>query len=318
MLCCVSRRAALEVDQGPPYDHTWSKNQPVSLAKVLQIEQSPEPDVPPILLPCAICARTFMPQSLEKHVKICERSVNKRRKPFDSAKQRIKGTELAEFLPRQEKKRHSPDNKFSKSRSAWKQTHDDFLRAIRAARSEVVEEYTVQKHGGTTVTSNAPTRANEQGTCPTCNRHFGVKAYDRHVAWCKERITHVSLSPAANIAKERLEARMKYRAPAVKNRRQMTREKYSPGSAITLNSGNKTSPKLVKAKESVSAPNCNKSNDSPVKQKSTVARRSGQMKESSHPPASVKLRPVERANSGKDYDPFLLAEQQMNEQNEHP
>ncbi|CAK9823033.1 Zinc finger C2HC domain-containing protein 1A [Anthophora retusa] len=297
MLCCVSRRAVAEVEQEPPYDHFLSKEQPVVLAKTLQIEQSPEPDVPPILLPCAICARTFMPQSLEKHVKICERSANKRRKPFDSAKQRIQGTELAEFLPRQEKKRHSPDNRFSKSRSTWKQTHDDFLRAIRAARNEVVET-TVQRCGGTTVTPNAPTRANEQGTCPTCNRHFGVKAYDRHVAWCKERITRVTISPATNIAKERLEARMKYRAPSVKNRRQMTREKYSPGSAITLTSGNKTSPTLVpvKPKESVSAPNCNKSTESPVKQKPTVVRRSGQTKESSNHTVSAKLRPIERAN----------------------
>ena len=126
----------------------------------------------------------------------------------------------------------------------------------------------MQKQCGTTITPNAPTRANEQGTCPTCNRHFGVKAYDRHVAWCKERINRVPVSPATNIAKERLEARMKYRAPAVKSRRQATREKYSPGSAIALSSGNKTSPTLSvnKAKESVSAPSCNRSNDSPVKQ----------------------------------------------------
>lgn len=95
-------------------------------------------DVPPILLPCAICARTFMPQSLEKHARICERSANKKRKPFDSAKQRIQGTELAEFLPRQEKKRRSPEERSSKS---WKQTHDDFLRAIRAARNEIVSVF---------------------------------------------------------------------------------------------------------------------------------------------------------------------------------
>lgn len=97
-------------------------------------------DVPPVLLPCAICARTFMPQSLEKHSKICERSTTKKRKPFDSAKQRIQGTELAEFLPRHEKKRRSPEvsRSSSKPRSSWKETHDDFLRAIRAARNEVV------------------------------------------------------------------------------------------------------------------------------------------------------------------------------------
>ena len=126
----------------------------------------------------------------------------------------------------------------------------------------------MQKQCGTTITPNAPTRANEQGTCPTCSRHFGVKAYDRHVAWCKERINRVPVSTATNIAKERLEARMKYRAPAVKSRRQATRVKYSPGSAVALTSGSKTSPTLRanKAKESVSAPSCNRINDSPVKQ----------------------------------------------------
>ncbi|XP_016766576.2 uncharacterized protein LOC724652 isoform X5 [Apis mellifera] len=252
-------------------------------------------DVPPILLPCAICARTFMPQSLEKHARICERSANKKRKPFDSAKQRIQGTELAEFLPRQEKKRRSPEEKSSKS---WKQTHDDFLRAIRAARNEIVDS-TMQKQCSTTITSSAPTRANEQGMCPTCNRHFGVKAYDRHVAWCKERIARVPVSPATNIAKERLEARMKYRAPAVKSRRQATREKYSPGSAITLSAGNKMSPGLVpnKAKESASAPSCNnKSNDSPVKQKTTLVRRSNPMKESTSTIPPMKSRLPDRTN----------------------
>ncbi|XP_026672830.1 uncharacterized protein LOC108629096 isoform X2 [Ceratina calcarata] len=298
-------------------------------------------DVPPILLPCAICARTFMPQSLEKHSKICERSTNKKRKPFDSAKQRIQGTELAEFLPRQGKKRHSPDGRSSKPKSSWKQTHDDLLRAVRAARNEIAGS-TMQKQCGTTVTPNAPTRANEQGMCPTCNRHFGVKAYERHVAWCKERITRMPLSPATNIAKERLEARMKYRAPAVKSRRQATREKYSPSSPTIT--ANKTSPTMltVKAKECASAPSCTKTNnDSPVKQKSTVVKRnSGHAKESS-PTAPMKSRAGDRVirnlklplrpvwsnyvrrrpdfslvlsgRTGKDYDPFLLAEQQMND-----
>lgn len=94
-----------------------------------------EGDTSEVLLPCAICTRTFMPRSLEKHAKICERAAAKKRKPFDSAKQRIQGTDLAEFLPRQEKKRYSNDEK---RKSSWKETHDDFLRTIRAARSETV------------------------------------------------------------------------------------------------------------------------------------------------------------------------------------
>lgn len=126
------------------------------------------------------------------------------------------------------------------------------------------------KQSNSLISSGAPTRANEKGTCPTCNRQFGIKAYDRHVAWCKDRVTRVPVSPATNRAKERLEARMRYRAPALKNRRAINREKYSPGSAA--NQAAKTSlssPTLVsKPKESVSSVSCNR--ESPVKQKPVI------------------------------------------------
>lgn len=74
------------------------------------------------------------------------------------------------------------------------------------------------------------------------------------------------MSPATNLAKERLEARMRYKAPVIKNRRAINREKYSPGSAV--NQGAKisvSSPTLVKPKESVSVINGNR--QSPAKQK---------------------------------------------------
>ncbi|XP_054005231.1 uncharacterized protein LOC128890603 [Hylaeus anthracinus] len=294
MLCCVSRRAVAGTDQLHLHNHCPSEMQPVELEKIARVEQYPEPDVPPILLPCAFCARTFMPQSLEKHIRVCEKSTTKKRKPFDSSKQRIQGTELADFLPKQTKRRHAQDDKACNS--SWKQTHDEFLRAIRAARCEV-EDTTARKQSSPKAPASAPTRANEQGLCPTCNRHFGIKAYDRHVAWCKERVARVTLSPAANIAKERLEARMRYRVPLLKNRRQMNREKYSPGSAVTLNSANKTSPTqtTAKAKETVSAPNCNKTNSSPIKQKPVIVRRSGKAKDTSSPIGSMP-RPIDRTN----------------------
>lgn len=58
--------------------------------------------------------------------------------------------------------------------------------------------------------------ASEQ--CPHCERHFGVKAYDRHVEWCKEktRLANQTNSASLNAAKERLAARTKYKAPITK------------------------------------------------------------------------------------------------------
>lgn len=66
--------------------------------------------------------------------------------------------------------------------------------------------------------------------CPSCDRQFGPKAYDRHVEWCKEkkaqqRIHH---SPAnVLLAKERLEARIKYVPPLNRSKKALVREKYS-------------------------------------------------------------------------------------------
>ncbi|XP_039311361.1 uncharacterized protein LOC105195993 [Solenopsis invicta] len=301
MLCCVPKRLA---DGGPFYDeapfhdgflfHDGTANSSPSSVREIRIELFPEEDAlsPTILLPCAICARTFLPQSLEKHARICERAAAKKRKPFDSAKQRIQGTELAEFMPKQEVRRHHQNERTT--RSSWKETHDDFLRTIREARGDVMDS---PKQCNSLNSSGAPTRANEKGTCPTCNRQFGMRAYDRHVAWCKDRVTQVPVSQATNLAKERLEARMRYRAPTLKNRRAINREKYSPGSGANQTAKTSvSSPALVKPKESISSVSCNR--ESPAKQKPAVVRqlRPGQLKDSPTSSGPMKSRLTDRVN----------------------
>lgn len=49
---------------------------------------------------CTICGRKFNPQTLIKHAGICERMAVKKRKPFDSFRQRREGTDLADYLPK--------------------------------------------------------------------------------------------------------------------------------------------------------------------------------------------------------------------------
>ncbi|XP_011184279.2 homeobox protein 5 isoform X2 [Zeugodacus cucurbitae] len=67
--------------------------------------------------------------------------------------------------------------------------------------------------------------------CPHCERCFGPKAYDRHVEWCKEKALQASIKQTTkteqNLAKERLEARTKYRAPCLKTKRSINRDKYA-------------------------------------------------------------------------------------------
>jgi hypothetical protein len=44
------------------------------------------------LEPCTHCGRTFNPESLKKHERICERTQIKTRQVFNSGKQRAEGT----------------------------------------------------------------------------------------------------------------------------------------------------------------------------------------------------------------------------------
>lgn len=58
--------------------------------------EGPENDTP-VLSPCTICGRTFNPTTLKKHIRICEKTATKKRKVFDSSKQRREGTDLASY-----------------------------------------------------------------------------------------------------------------------------------------------------------------------------------------------------------------------------
>lgn len=74
--------------------------------------------------------------------------------------------------------------------------------------------------------------------CPSCDRQFGPKAYDRHVEWCREKKATQRLhqSPAnVLLAKERLEARTKYVPPLNKSRKTPVKEKYSSTQNVSPN-----------------------------------------------------------------------------------
>jgi len=63
-----------------------------SQSSVKIIEPSPEAFVSDgDLIPCPICGRRFAQKPYEKHVAICEKVSNKKRKVFDGAKKRLEG-----------------------------------------------------------------------------------------------------------------------------------------------------------------------------------------------------------------------------------
>ncbi|EFX74602.1 hypothetical protein DAPPUDRAFT_251748 [Daphnia pulex] len=192
---------------------------PPKTAVVNAVEEEPPAQL--ILLPCPICFRTFKVESLERHKNVCQKVATKKRKVFDSAKQRLEDLpdvpKVSLSSPQQQPK--VPSSPLLVRRSLldsnkkvppWKEKHLSLIKTVRQARGA------------------------DSNRCPCCERNFGDKAFDRHVEWCREQQSRIPKSPTNTEAKERWEARTKYQAPLL---RRSIRSKYSPTRSLFSASG---------------------------------------------------------------------------------
>lgn len=99
------------------------------------------------LFPCEVCGRTFASQPLQKHRRVCEKNAAKKRRKFDSLKQRVEGTDLAPFHQKSYIKKQdnatlatalatSAQVEVKTKRSKWKEKHLALVQAIRAAKGK--------------------------------------------------------------------------------------------------------------------------------------------------------------------------------------
>ncbi|XP_053571128.1 zinc finger C2HC domain-containing protein 1A isoform X2 [Bombina bombina] len=142
-----------------------------------------EEDVPnDELKPCKICGRTFFSATLKKHVPICQKSLVKKRKAFDSSRQRAEGTEISTIKP--VKPRPEPPKK----QSNWRRKHEDFIATIRAAKGLTQ----IMKEGGELPPPPPPSYDPDYVQCPYCGRRFNENAADRHINFCKEQAARIT------------------------------------------------------------------------------------------------------------------------------
>ncbi|CAH4031472.1 unnamed protein product [Pieris brassicae] len=131
---------------------------------------------------CAVCGRHFAPDRLARHQDICRKTHTKKRKPFDVLKHRLAGTEAEPFIGKLRKGTTS-STKVSKSLNGnWRQKHEEFIQAIRAAKQ-------VQAHlsaGGklSDLPPPPPSENPDYVQCPHCNRRFNQGAAERHIPKC--------------------------------------------------------------------------------------------------------------------------------------
>ncbi|KAL3040944.1 hypothetical protein OYC64_011846 [Pagothenia borchgrevinki] len=129
------------------------------------------------LIQCNTCKRCFFPKVLGKHAKICQKSAAKRRKVFDSGRQRAEGTDIPTLKP------IKPKAEPPKKPSNWRKKHEDFIATIRAAKG--IDQ--VLKDGGPLPPPPPATYDPDYVQCPFCQRRFNEGAADRHMKFCQEQ-----------------------------------------------------------------------------------------------------------------------------------
>ncbi|KAK1806560.1 hypothetical protein P4O66_005069, partial [Electrophorus voltai] len=181
----------------------------------------------------------------KKHVPICQKSSAKKRKVFDSSRQRAEGTDISTLKPLKPKLRaravssmlcavfkhraRSGQGIFElatsinvrllrqpeppKKQSNWRRKHEEFIATIRAAKGL----NQVMKDGGPLPPPPPPSYDPDYIQCPYCQRRFSENAADRHIKFCKEQASRISNKgkfPGSEKAKP--PARSQYKTPAVK------------------------------------------------------------------------------------------------------
>ncbi|KAI3647930.1 hypothetical protein MP228_008151 [Amoeboaphelidium protococcarum] len=107
-------------------------NAPVPTEDAKPVERPPTPDG---MKRCEFCERTFNLDRIEKHQGACTSSPSKKqRKVMDGKTLRTKNTEFEKNVKRMAKQ---PQQSVPKKKKAdWRKQHEDFINAIRAAKSQ--------------------------------------------------------------------------------------------------------------------------------------------------------------------------------------
>ncbi|KAH8291441.1 hypothetical protein KR054_011804 [Drosophila jambulina] len=268
--------------QGADEDPLPPPPPPLTTGSPLPIPEHAPPQSSGDLTPCPCCSRTFNLDALRKHIVICEKT-SKKRKVFDSSRQRRDGTALSTYvlpknfgLPNAERTVGVPVPPAAVSTSAvaapaevslpngdlgWNLSQS-FPRStarasLRKAASTLSNSSSIETPPAAPVAPPATSvrersqakriKAPACDRCPHCERTFNPKAFDRHVEWCKEKAIQANMksgnSQETSKAKERLEARKQYKPPNLKTKRSVARDKYSGNHEELLEAGDMSASK---------------------------------------------------------------------------
>ncbi|NWZ62605.1 ZC21C protein, partial [Acrocephalus arundinaceus] len=131
---------------------------------------------------CSFCKRKFLCTRLEKHMSICGKNQDSKRKVFDSRKARARGTELEQY--QQWKSSESSQSKTPPRKSNWKQKHEALIRIMSQARQ--VQQTLAMGRKVSELPPLSPTENSDYVACTYCGRKFAPRVAERHIPKCKD------------------------------------------------------------------------------------------------------------------------------------
>ncbi|NXA98553.1 ZC21C protein, partial [Melanocharis versteri] len=130
---------------------------------------------------CSFCKRKFLCMRLEKHMSICGKNQDSKRKVFDSSKARVRGTELEQY--QQLKNSRSPQSKTPPRKNNWKQKHEALIHIVSQARQ--VQQILAKGGKVSDLPPLPPIENSDYVACTYCGRKFAPRVAERHIPKCK-------------------------------------------------------------------------------------------------------------------------------------
>jgi len=166
-----------------------------SASLAMHDEEAP-PDEP--VAPCPHCGRTFRISALERHIGICQKVFQEKRKVFNAVKQAVpdeaakakKAHEKQEKMEKVAQGRKGPQDRPIKPGAqipTWKKQSEAFRQAVRQAR--IVDQHVKDGKSLRNLPPPPPTdpSLDDRVPCPHCGRRFGSTQAERHIPFCKTR-----------------------------------------------------------------------------------------------------------------------------------
>ncbi|XP_065672894.1 uncharacterized protein LOC100211834 [Hydra vulgaris] len=129
------------------------------------------------MVECYICKRFFTTDRIDRHRSVCFKMKQKKRKVFDSSKQRSQGSDANPI-----NQKINPDAKSLGPKSDWRQKHNDFINTIRAARK--LKVYMDNGGKASDLPPPPPSLNLDYIECQHCSRRFNPTVAERHIPKC--------------------------------------------------------------------------------------------------------------------------------------